>query len=506
MLVRQDTVLRVENISKSFSGVQALSNVSLELKENEIIGLVGENGAGKSTLVKILAGVYSKDAGEIFIKGKKTTPKNVREAEELGIGMISQEQSVLPNITVAENIFLGRMEKFTRFGVINWRKLNQEAKKQLEKIRCPVSWRAYTGHLEFAEKQMVQIAKVLYLEEIVHGPIIILDETTSGLYQKDIDILFKIMREVKKKASIIFISHRLNEVLEITDRIYVLKNGKNVSTQKTHEARTEKLFSLMVGRELTSKYYREEQQVNYDNEIVLSVKNLSKNNIYYDISFDLHKGEVLGLAGVKGSGREELCKTLFGIISPDEGNIYIGGKKRMIKSPIHSITLGIGYLPVDRVEEGIILSLNVATNITLSSTDLIIKNGLLDYKIEKEITQKWIDKLRIVTPGIDTLCLNLSGGNQQKVVLAKWLEARMRVLIFICPTRGLDIGSKEQIYDLIRQLANQGISIILIADSLEELIGLSTTIIAMKDGKIGKTFDAPSGGKPKQVDLIRYML
>jgi ribose transport system ATP-binding protein len=506
MLARQDTVLRAENISKSFSGVQALSNVSLELKENEILGLVGENGAGKSTLVKILAGVYSKDTGGIFINGKKMTPKSVKEAEELGIGMISQEQSVLPNITVAENIFLGRMEKFTRFGVINWRKLNQEAKKQLEKIRCPVSPRAYTGHLEFGERQMVQIARILYLEEIVHGLIIILDETTSGLYQKDLDILFKIMREIKKRASIIFISHRLNEVLEMTDRIYVLKNGKNVSTLKTRVAEAEELFRLMVGRRLTSKYYREEQQVDYDNEIILNVKNLSKNSRYYNISFDLHKGEVLGLAGVQGSGREELCRTLFGIIKPDEGNIYIGGKKRMIKSPMHAITLGIGYLPVDRVEEGIILSLNVATNVTLPSTDSIIKNGLLDSKLERKITEKWIDKLRIVTPGINTLCLNLSGGNQQKVVLAKWLEAKIRVLVFVCPTRGLDIGSKEQIYDLIRQLASQGISIILIADSLEELIGLSNTIIVMKDGKIGRIFDAPSGRKPKQVDLIRYML
>lgn len=506
MSARQDTVLRMEKISKSFFGIQALSNLGLKLRENEIIGLVGENGAGKSTLVKILAGVYSKDTGEIFLRGKEIAPKSVGEAERLGIGMISQEQSVLLNISIAENIFLGRMGKFTKFGVMNWRELHKETKKQLQKMRSLLEPRAYTGHLEFAERQIVQIARVLYLEEIVRGPIIILDETTSGLYQKDIDILFEIMKELKKRTSIIFISHRLNEILEITDRIYVLRDGKNVSVLKTRETGAEELFRLMVGKKLTSKYYREEQQVSYQNEIILSVKNLSKNNMYYNISFDLHKGEVLGLAGVKGAGRDELCKTLFGIISPDEGTIYIGGKKRIIKSPVHAIKLGIGYLPVNRVEEGIILSLNVATNITLPSMDSIIKNGLLDYKVEGEIAKKWIKKLRIVTPGINTLCLSLSGGNQQKVVLAKWLETKIHLLILDHPTRGLDIGSKEQIYDLIRQLVKRGISIILTADSLEELIGLSNTVIAMKDGKMGKIFDAPPESKPQQIDLIRYML
>jgi ribose transport system ATP-binding protein len=502
-----ELVLECREVSKSFPGVRALDNVSLELRQHEILGLVGENGAGKSTLVKILAGVYSADAGQTLVRDREVSPRTVKEARALGIALVFLEQSLLPNLTVRENMYLGDEEPFLRFGVINWKKMNVEAKKQLLKVGVDIDPQAYTADLSFAQRQMIEIAKAMTLEETIEQePILILDEPTSVLQREEVAHLFERLRHLKERASIVFVSHRLEEILEISDRIYVLKDGRNVATLDTKDSNVAQIHQLMVGRELESEYYREPEQSDYEDEVVLSANHLSKDGAFYDVNFELHKGEILGIAGVLGSGREELCRCLFGADRSDAGQIRVGGQDADISSPTKAIKNGIGYVPMERRTEGLILYLGVAPNITLANLDQVIRVGLLNYGLEAKTARKWIKRLDIKTPSHRALCLNLSGGNQQKVVLAKWLASHIEILILDHPTRGLDVGAKEDVYELVRQLTNRGISIVLVGDTLEETIGLSNTILAMKDGHIEARFEAPKGNKPKQVDLIQHMM
>ena len=511
-----EIVLEVQDVSKAFPGVRALDRVSLDLRRHEILGLVGENGAGKSTLVKILAGVYDADSGEILLRQKQISPKTVKEAGEYGIAMVFQEQSLLPNLSVQENIFLGNEEPFLRFGVINWRKMAAAARAELAKVGVSVHPEAYTADLTFAERQMVEIAKAMALEERVRQePILILDEPTSVFQKEEVELFFEKLRLLRQRTSIIFISHRLEEVLEITDRVAVLKDGRNVAVVKdgrnvtildTNDTSVSELHGLMVGRERREEYYREAEQVDYEDEVILSVRNLSEEGAFYDVSFDLHRGEVLGICGVVGSGREPLSRCLFGAGRLDSGQITIGGQTVVLSSPTKAIEEGIGYVPMDRRAEGLILYLSVAPNITLASLEKVIQRGFLNYGLEAEVAQSWIKRLNIKTPSHRALCLNLSGGNQQKVVLAKWLASQVNVLVLDHPTRGLDVGAKEEVYQLIRQLARQGIAIILLSDTLEETIGLSNTLLAMKDGRIQQRFEAPVGNKPKQISIIQHMM
>ena len=502
-----ELVLECREVSKSFPGVRALDDVSLELRQHEILGLVGENGAGKSTLVKILAGVYSADAGQMLVRDKEVSPGTVKEARSLGIAMVFQEQSLLPNLTVRENMFLGDEEPFLRFGVINWKKMNVEARKQLAKVGVDIDPESPTANLNFAERQMIEIAKAMTLEETIEQePILILDEPTSVLQREEVAHLFERLRRLKERASIIFVSHRLEEILEITDRLYVLKDGRNVAALNTKDSDVAQIHQLMVGRELESEYYHEAEQIDYEDEVVLSVNHFSKDGAFHDVSFDLHRGEILGIAGVLGSGREDVCRCLFGADRFDAGQVQIGGQIADLASPAQAIKNGIGYVPRERKTEGLILYLSVAPNITLASLEQVIRMGLLNYGLEAKTAREWIKRLDIKTPSHRALCLNLSGGNQQKVVLAKWLASQIQILILDLPTRGLDVGAKEEVYELMRQLANRGIAIVLVGDTLEETIGLSNTILAMKDGCIQARFEAPKGNKPKQVDLIRHMM
>lgn len=502
-----DVVLEVKEISKGFPGVQALKDVSIELRRHEVLGLVGENGAGKSTLLKILVGLYVADSGDIILRGKKISPRDIKEAGDYGIGMVFQEQSLLPNLTVAENIFLGNEEPFMRFGVINGNKMQEAARGQLAKVHSNIDPATYTADLDFAERQMVELAKVMTIEERTHHePIILLDEPTSVLDQEEIDILFERIRLLKKRASIVFVSHRLDEVLAVSDRIYVMKDSKVVTALDAKVAEVRQLHQLMVGRGLQAEYYRESKQRSHSPEVVLRVENLSRAGFYQGVSFELHRGEILGICGVIGSGREEVCRTLFGLMQPDAGEIYLDGRSRNLRNPSDAVAAGVGYVPQERRTEGLILFLGVAPNITLSSLERIIQAGLINYKKEWQTANTWIKKLTIKTPSLYALCLNLSGGNQQKVVLARSLAANVKILILDHPTRGLDVGAKEEVYELIRELSNQGMAILLTADTLEEAIGLSHSVLVMKDGKVTKKFEAPPGKKPQQVELIECMV
>ncbi len=504
----KDAVLSVNHISKTFPGVRALQDVSIDVYPYEVVGLVGENGAGKSTLMRILAGVYTPDSGDIRVQGQPITLRNPRDAARHGLGMVFQEQSLLPNLSIAENIYLGHESEFISFGVMRWGRLYAAARRQLEKVQSGVSPATRTSELGFAERQMVELAKVLTLEERTdHHLVILLDEPTSVLEQNDIDILFARVRSLKPRASFIFVSHRLDEVLALSDRVYVMKDGQVVAEKPTgagldiHE-----LHRLMVGRGVQAEYYHESQQQPYEQSVAVSAENISYQNAYRDVSFELHKGEILGIAGVIGSGREELCRTLFGFISPTSGRLALAGRQVHLKGPADAVAQGIGYIPRERRTEGLVPYLSVASNMTLASLGDVMQHGLINYRQETNLAESWVNKLAIKTPNIKALCLNLSGGNQQKVVLSKWMNAQSKILILDHPTRGLDVGAKEEVYELVRQLSNQGISIILTADTLEETIGLSHTILVMRDGVITQRFEAMPGHKPEQLQLIEYMV
>ena len=502
-----EVALEVRSVSKAFPGVQALDHVSFEVRENEIVGLVGENGAGKSTLLKILIGVYQPDEGEVLVGGQSVRPRSVKEASDCGLAMVFQEQSLLSNLTVRENIFLGNEEPFMRFGVINWKKMDQAAQKQLEKVELDLSPSTYTDTLNFATRQMVELARVMTLEDRTkRHPIIILDEPTTVLEGGEVELLFKRLRNLKERASIIFVSHHLDEILAITDRVYVFKDGQNVAERVTSETNVSELHQLMVGRELKGEYYREGKQATPAEDVVLSIRNLTKKGSYYDVNLDLHRGEIVGLAGVLGSGREDVCRTIAGIVTPDAGQVLMEGKPLPFGSTAGAIKAGIGYVPQDRGSEGLVIYLSIGPNITLPDLSKVVRGGFLSQGAEKKLAVEWIDKLAIKTPGPNALCMNLSGGNQQKVVLAKWLASKVRVFVLDHPTRGVDVGAKEDVYELVRALAQEGIAVLLMSDTLDETIGLSNVILTMKDGRVTQRIEAPAGKKPLPIDLIEHMM
>jgi len=503
----ETALLNLTNVSKAFAGVQALDRVSVEVRPGEVVGLVGENGAGKSTLIRILAGVYRPDSGTLALDGKPLTLASPRDANLHGIGIVFQEQSLLPNLTVADNIYLGQEKEFSRWGVVLWPALRAAAKRQLEKVQLNIDPATRTAHLSFAERQMVELAKALALEERTERHLVILlDEPTSVLEQREIDILFERVRALRSRASFVFVSHRLDEVLQISDRVYVMKDGKVVTEKSAAETSVPELHRLMVGRELHAEYYREARQQPPAANVAMQAERLAVAGAYRNVDFTLREGEILGIAGVIGSGREELTRTLFGFLPHSAGKLVVAGKTVRLTSPDQAAALGIGYIPRERRVEGLVLTLPIVPNITLASLRTVMQAGTIQSGKERRLAETWVEKLRVRTPGVDALCLNLSGGNQQKVVLAKWMNASSRVLIFDHPTRGLDVGAKEEVYDLMRTLSEQGIAMVLTADTLEETIGLSHSILVMRDGEVTARLDAMPGSKPAQVDLIRHMV
>ncbi len=499
-------VLALEGVNKRFPGVHALKDVSITVGPGEIIGLVGENGAGKSTLMKILSGVYRPDSGRILVNGTPVTLTSAAEANARGIGMVFQEQSLLTNLTVGENIYLGNEAQFTRFGLVDWRRLYAAAARQLTKVALDVDPRTRAEDLDFAARQMVEIAKALTLEEAGGNLVILLDEPTSVLERAEIDVLFSRVRALKSRASFLFVSHRLDEVLDLSDRVYVMKDGAVVAEMPAREADVPMLHRAMVGRSLQAEYYRESLQAPPGDAIRLEARGLGLAGAYSGIDLTLRAGEILGIAGVIGSGREELTRTLAGFAPHDAGSLAIDGRPVRLDRPAQAVDAGIGYIPRERRVEGLVLFLPVSANITLPDLERLSHFGLIDGTEERRIARDWVTRLRVRTPGIDTLCLNLSGGNQQKVVLAKWLNARARILILDHPTRGLDVGAKEEVYELVRAVSAEGVSVILTSDTLEETIGLSHTVLVMRDGRITHRTDASPGHKPAQLDLIAHMV
>ncbi len=500
-------MLAVSAINKSFGVVRALRDASIEVRPHEVVGLIGENGAGKSTLMRILSGSMRPDSGVIALDGSPVALRDTHQANECGIALVFQEQSLLVNMSVAENIFLAQEGPVTRFGVVGRGRMIAAARACLAKVGLDIDPARKAGELSFAARQMVELAKALALEERTDAPLtILLDEPTSVLESKDIAILFDRMRALKARASFVFVSHRLDEVLEISDRVYVMKDGAVVAERSADVSSVSELHAMMVGRELDGEYYREARQASPSNDVVLEARGLTVDGVFHDVDFALRRGEVLGIAGVIGSGREALARTLFGFLPQSAGTLRINGQETNVKSPMQAVAAGIGYVPRERRLEGLVMDISVAANVTLASLKAAMRHGVIDYRLERTIADGWIRRLGIKTPSSAQVCRKLSGGNQQKIVLARWLTARSHILILDHPTRGLDVGAKEEVYDLIRELSTDGVAIVLTSDTLEETIGLCHTILVMRDGAITARFAAPAGAKPTQVALLEHMV
>ncbi|AZR73750.1 D-xylose ABC transporter ATP-binding protein [Anoxybacter fermentans] len=471
----KEIVLEMKNIIKTFPGVNALNKVNLKLYKGEVHALLGENGAGKSTLMKILSGIYKKDGGSIYLNGEEVEFNNPKEAQNAGIAIIHQELELIPELTVAENIFLGREPKKGIF--IDFKKLIQKAEEIINKLGVNIDPRSKVKDLNIGNQQMVEIAKALSQ----NANILVMDEPTSSLTQKEIDILFSLIERLKDSISIIYISHRMEEIFRICDRVTVLRDGKNVGEVKVKGTSHEELISMMVGRKIENRFPKIK---NNKSKKILEIKNITVPGKIYDVSLDVYKGEVLGIAGLMGSGRTELAKCIFGVYPPQKGEIYFKGKRVNINSPKKAIKLGINYLSEDRKGEGLILNMSVQKNITLSELKQILKFGFIMDKKEKRMAMKYIDDLKIKTPHAQQIVENLSGGNQQKVVISKVLSTKPEVVILDEPTRGIDVGAKKEIYDLINLLIEKGVAIILISSELPEILNLSHRIVVMHEHRL----------------------
>lgn len=499
-----------KNITKSFHGTQALKGVSLEVHEGEVVGLIGENGAGKSTLLKIIIGVQPPSEGEMTMHGKPYEPKTPMDANALGIGMVFQEQSLITNLTVGQNIFFGYEKDFRNVIYVNWNKMYEEAQRALDNVGASgISPRKKVLDYNFATRQMIEIAKVVNvsLRAGTEHCLILLDEPTSLLNEEEVKQLF---REIKKLTdlghSVIFVSHRLDEVLEITDRIYVYKDGMNAGEVDTKQANERKLYEMMVGRTTTTEYYKIDKQREPEEEVVLECRSLGLSGVFKNASFQLHKGEILGIAGVVGSGKEAICSVLCGDEVATSGEYWLKGKQVSFKSPSRALQNKVLMVPKERLFEGVVTTLSVAENISMSQLKKPSVGPLVSGRKIKAQTGQWIEKLRIKTMGNDELVIQLSGGNQQKVVFARALASECDVLILNHPTRGVDVGAKEDIYTLIREIVSQGKSVILLGDTLDECIGMSNRVLVMKDGLITGELESPATNKLSQVDVVTLMM
>ncbi len=501
-------IIQLSGINKQFPGVIALKNLDFSVNKNEILGLVGENGAGKSTLMKILIGLYQYDEGGMRLRGKETILSNPRDAIKNGIGMVFQEGCMISNLSIMENLFLCHEVSFTRFGILSRKKMISRAKEVLSKVNIKLNPEIRMSDISPAAKQMVEVARLLWLSSLynVENPVLILDEPTTVLLEDEVKTLFRILNKLKEETSIIFISHRLEEVVELSDRIVVLKNGEHMASLDRKEAQIKKIEQLMVGRELSQDHYKESLQSDPGEEVVLKVENLCLKPLFQNFNLSLHVGEIVSIVGLIGSGKEEVCKCLMGLLKTESGSIIKDGKKVKLISPKSAIKSQIGYVPIDRRKEGLATDMNVADNINLLVIKQFVRGIFISLKREKQNAEYWVKESRIRTPSIISLCTNLSGGNQQKVVISKWLAANVNILILDHPTRGIDIGAKEEVYKRIRQLAESGMSIIIMSDTIEEDIGLSNRMIIMKDGKIEKEIDCSIENKPTPLDIIEYIV
>ena len=474
-------LLEIRGISKSFPGVKALKDVSIDLSHGEILGLTGENGAGKSTMMKLLTGIYKADeGGEMLVEGEPIDVNGPREAQDLGINIIHQEFNLVPDLTVAQNIYLGREPKKFGGSFIDDRALYSQTKELLGRLEIQIDPRTYLRELSVARQQMVEIAKALSFD----SRILVMDEPTAALTDSEVETLFTLVRNfVTDETGVIYISHRMDEIKDLTDRVSVLRDGEFVGTVDTAVTPIREVIAMMVGREITSGHRPQPREEN--GRAVLEVRGLSTHALLKDVSFDLHEGEILGFAGLMGAGRTEVARALVGADHKSAGVVKIHGREVSISNPADAVAAGVGYLSEDRERYGLLLDQDVSANLALSSLSKFSSSiGMVNEKAIAKAAERQVASLRIKTPSIRQAAQNLSGGNQQKVVIGKWLTRDCDVLIFDEPTRGIDVGAKEEIYELLKKLTAAGRSIIMISSELPEILRLSNRIAVMCEGRI----------------------
>jgi rhamnose transport system ATP-binding protein len=481
-LAPQSYVLSARGLTKSFGGIRALKDVSLSFLPGEVHALLGENGAGKSTLIKLFAGVYHPDEGQILIDGKPTLLEGPTEAREAGVSVIFQEPIAFPDLTVAENIFMGRHPVHRLFPRIDWKPLYAQADEVLRSVGARFDSRTKMATLSAAARQIVEIAKALSMQSRV----VIMDEPTSSLSQHEVSELFTVIRKLREMGTlVIFVSHRLDEVFEICDRVSVLRDGAHVATEDVNGITRERMVHLMVGRDIDTLFPKTEAHVG---DVALKVKGLSKAGVFQNIEFEVRHGEILGLAGLVGSKRTDVAEAIFGIKPADDGTIEVDGRSASIQSARDAMALGIAYVPEDRQTHGLIGDLSIAENMTLPLVRKFARWGWIKRGAERQHAEFWRKNVSISLASVNQRARELSGGNQQKVVLSKWLSTKPRILILDEPTRGIDVGTKAEVHRLMSKLVAEGLAIIMISSELPELIGMSDRVVVMREGRISGRF------------------
>ena len=474
-------ILELKKISKSFSGVEVLHEVSFALRSGEVHALLGENGAGKSTLVKIITGVYHPDMGEVLLNGEHVHFSDARESRQAGIAAIYQELSLFPDLDVAENIFAGR-QPLTTGGRVDWRKLYAEAGKLLESLGVKLDLKQKARTLSIAQQQMVEIARAFS----INARILIMDEPTSSLTLHEVDDLFRLVRRLRAEGTaIIFISHRLEELFALADRVTVLRDGSYVDTRSIKDVTRDDLIRMMVGRTITNLFPKQDVRAG---DVVLKVESLTRAGSFYDVSFDLRRGEILGLAGLVGAGRTNVARAIFGVEPPTAGRIQVEGRQVAITSPQQAIKLGLAYVPEDRQLHGLIPAMPLTPNISLPMLPHYSQMGWLQDRLERKSAYEAACQMEVRANNVWQLARELSGGNQQKVVLAKWLSTNPRILILDEPTRGIDVGTKAAVHGLMSKLAAEGMGILMISSELPEILGMSDRVIVMREGHVTGQF------------------
>ena len=491
----QQPIVQMRNISKSFSGVQALKGVDFELRKGEVHALMGENGAGKSTLMKALIGVHAHDEGTIIYKGNEVAFGSVLEAQQNGISMIFQELNLVPHLTVAENIFLAREPLKNK--LIDYQTMEEKSSKLLEMFDIDVSPKDIVNTLSVAKQQMVEIAKALSFDVEV----LIMDEPTSALTKKEIEKLFTLIEKLKRNGvCVVYISHRMDELKRICDHITIFRDGTYVSDHKFCEISMEQIITKMVGRSLDNHF--PERKSHVQDNVILSIQNATRHGVFKGIDFDLLRGEILGITGLVGAKRTELARAIFGAETLDDGQIIAFDKEITITNPNDAINAGIAYLSEDRKLNGLAVSMSVRDNVMMASVDKVCSQwGIISALKEKLACDQFVEKLNIKTPSIEQIVKNLSGGNQQKVVIAKWLFREAKIMIFDEPTRGIDVGAKYAIYELLDELAYQGIGVIMISSELPEILGMTDRVVVMKEGQLTAVLETR---KTSQEEIMQY--
>lgn len=478
----QEYIVELKHITKSFSGVKALDDVSFNLKSGEVMALLGENGAGKSTLMKILSGVYTRDYGEMKILGETIGNLTPKKAQELGVAIIHQEISMCPHLSVTENIFLGREKAHS--DILSNKEMDREAKKILDKMNIDISPDTIVGELSVSKQQMIEIAKAVS----TNAKILIMDEPTSALTSREINELFDIIKKLRNEGcGIVYISHRLEELQHIVDRVTIMRDGKYITSMDFKDTTMTEIISNMVGREIKEKFPRVTCK---KGKKILEVKNLSSGRLVKNVSFDIYEGEIIGIAGLIGAGRTETTRAIFGVDSKETGEIILDGKNIRINKPLDAIKAGIVLAPEDRKKDGLCTKLSIRENVSLPNLDLICsKFGIVNKKKEKDMTNKAVEDFKVKLASIELNAGSLSGGNQQKIVVGKWLARNSRVVIFDEPTRGIDVAVKVEIYNLMNKLKQDGIGVLFISSELPEIMGISDRILVMCDGRITGELD-----------------